>query len=127
MSGAARHARVPAELGRDGWARTAGHTATAGTATGRGASMGAALDDLGAVLAAMASRAHDEPSFWWDAANGQLHVAVPSPVDGGHTSYIVRMGDAGPSLSQCTSSGSAPACDALASAVGVTRVERERR
>lgn len=127
VSGAARYARVPAELGRDGWQRTAGRTATAGSVTGRGASDAAALDDLGALLAAMASRARQEPSFWWDADNACLHVAVPDPVDGGHTGYIVRMTDAGPVRSQCTSSGSAPAAEALTTAVGVTRVERERR
>ena len=122
-----RYARVPAELSRDGWRRDAGHTATAGQVTGRGDSMSAALEDLGQALAGMAGRVRQEPSFWWDEANGQLHVAVPDPVDGGHASYIVRMAGDAPALSGCRSYGSAPADDALSTAVGVVRVQDERR
>jgi hypothetical protein len=122
-----RHARVPAELSREGWQRTAGHAAAAGQVTGRGTSDAAALADLGSALEAMASRAYAEPAFWWDAANRQLHVVTPDHVSGGHHSYIVRMTDAGPVQSRCTSSGSAPVGEALSTAVGMTRVPGERR
>lgn len=124
--GARRCARVPAELSRDGWQRTAGHVATAGQVTGRGTSGAAALADLAGALEAMASRAYAGPAFWWDAANRQLHVVTPDPVSGGHFAYIVRMTDAGPVQSQCTSSGVAPAGEALSTAVGMARVPTER-
>lgn len=122
-----RHARVPAELSREGWQRTAGHAATAGQVTGRGTSGAAALADLGSALEAMASRAYAEPAFWWDADNGCLHVITPDHVSGGHFAHIVVMTDAGPYVSTGTSSGAAPAGEALATAVGLERVPVGRR
>lgn len=127
MSDAQRHARVPAEMSRDGWARSAGHVATAGGVTGRGKSAAAALDDLAAALGAMAGRAAEEPTFWWDADNRALHVAVPDVRDGGHSAYIVMMTDTGPYASMCKSAGCAPASEALTSATGMERVPQGRR
>jgi len=128
VSGDAQHyARVPAELGRAGWQRTAARTATAGAVTGYGTSASGALADLGKVLARMAGAAHEVPSFWWDEANGQLHVAVPDSVTGGHHGYIVRMTGAGPVVAACTSSGAGPASQAYANAAGMARVPQEGR
>jgi hypothetical protein len=126
VSDATRYARVPAELSRAGWQRTAAHVATAGQVTGRGTSQAAALADLGASLEAMAGRARTEPAFWWDADNQGLHVVVPDAVTGDSVAYMV-MFDAGTvRLSTGTTGMAGPPETALAHAEGLERVTTRR-
>jgi hypothetical protein len=122
MSDVQRHAKVPAELSRAGWQRTAAHVATAGQVTGRGTSVSAALDDLGRSLEAMAGRARTEPAFWWDADNQGLHVVVPDAVTGDSVAYMVMIADGTARLSKATTGMAGPPADALATAVGLERV-----
>jgi hypothetical protein len=126
MTDGQRHAKVPAELSRAGWQRTAAHVATAGQVTGRGASVSAALDDLGGALAAMAGRARTEPAFWWDADNQGLHVVVPDAVTGDSVAYMVMIADGTARLSVCTTGMAGPPSEALATAVGLERVTTKR-
>jgi uncharacterized Zn finger protein (UPF0148 family) len=120
-----RFAKVPAETGRAGYARTAPHTATAGTVQGRGTSQRAALDDLGTMLtAAMARAGSDTPSFAWDAANQALSVAVPDVMHGGSVTYMVRFDDNGPLTWFETSGNACEAKDAFATSVGTAIVPR---
>jgi hypothetical protein len=126
MSDAPRYARVPAELSRAGWQRTAAHVATAGQVTGRGTSDAAALADLGESLTAMAGRLRPGPAFWWDADNQGLHVVVPDPVTGDSVAYMVMIADGTARLSVCTTGMVGPPSDALATAVGLERVTHKR-
>lgn len=127
MSEVQRYARVPAELGRAGWQRSAGHTATSGALQGRGTSQASALESLAGQLSAMASRAGTAPAFYWDAGNQALHVAVPDAVTGDHTAYIVMIHDGEARLSVCTTGGEGAPENAFASAVGMERVVTGRR
>ena len=123
MSETQRYARVPAEMSRAGWQRTAWHVATAGKVTGRAASVAGALADLADHLKAMAGRAYEPPRFFWDADNGGLHVVTPDPVSGGHFAYMVMFPEGRPPyLSQGTASGTAPVSEALSTAVGLDPV-----
>lgn len=124
-----RLAKVRAAMGRAGWQRTAPHTATAGRVTGRGPSQQAALDDLGAKLAAACERdagSDGKPSFAWDADNECLWVAVPDVMHGGHTAYIVNMRHGNPALSPCVMSGNEPASEAFTGCLGFTPVIERR-
>jgi hypothetical protein len=123
MSGAPRYARVRAALGRAGWARTADHTATVGMVTGRGTSDAAALADLGSLLEAMAGRANELPSLWWDESGRTLWVAVGNPLTGDHDAVTVDMSGDVPRITS-TSNGSGPACRAFSGAVGTVPVHR---
>jgi hypothetical protein len=126
MTDGQRHAKVPAELSRAGWQRTAAHVATAGQVTGRGTSDAAALADLGGALAAMAGRARVEPAFWWDADNQGLHVVVPDAVTGDSAAYMILIADGTARLSVCTTGMAGPPSEALATAVGLERVTHKR-
>jgi hypothetical protein len=127
MSEVQRYAKVPAQTGRAGWQRTSEHTATAGSLQGRGTSIAAALESLGAQLTAMASRADVPPAFYWDADNQALHIAVPNPVTGDHVSYIVTVLDGEARLSTCTTSGGGAPDTAFEHAIGMERVVTGRR
>jgi hypothetical protein len=126
MADSQRYGRVPAELGRAGWQRTAAHTATAGTVQGTGTSQQKALDDLGTRLAAMAARGSDQPSAWWDDANCTLWVAYPDTVHGGHRAVAVHMTGASAPLPGTNVyaglAGTAPASEAFATSEGMERV-----
>jgi hypothetical protein len=126
MSEAPRYARVPATMGRAGWARCADHTADAGQVTGRGASQAKALDNLGSQLTAMAARARTEPAFWWDADNHGLHIVVPDAVTGDSVAYMVMIDNGQARLSVCTTGMAGSPDVALAHAVGLERVTTRR-
>lgn len=117
-----RFARVPAEMGRAGWQRTAPHTATTGQLAGQGESQAEALADLARLLEATAHRAHETPAFWWDADNRVLWVTVPDAVSGGCTAYPVHMDGEVPTVSGGVSSYAAPAAVAMAQSVGIVPV-----
>lgn len=121
--GVQRYAKVPAATGRATWHRDAKHTATSGFLQGQGTSQAAALADLGAKLAAMASRAMQDPCLAWDAANSVLWVAVTDPATGGHTELCVDMSGDVPRIGS-TGGGEGPACTAFKSANGMTPVTR---
>lgn len=124
MTDTTRYARVRAIMGRASWHRNAPHTATAGTLQGTGTSQAAALDDLGSQLAAACERDAGEPSFAWDAANGNLWVAVPDVIHGGHRAYVVHMDGDTPRLGSGVSAGNADVADAFKSWAGITPVTR---
>lgn len=118
-----RYARVPATMGHGPWSGKSGHTATAGAVQGRGTSESKALADLGALLAAAASRdASAEPSFWADE-NGGLWVAVPDVMHGGFRSYRVSgVTVASDASAKMTGSGTGDASEAYTSAAGMRKI-----
>ena len=122
MSEARRYARVPATLGRAGWQRSAEHTAEAGNVKAWGKSAASALDALGEALGAMADRAHEPASVWWDAANRSLWIAYPDAAGGGYRAVRVHMLAGEPGRVYAGMSGSGPASEAFANAEGMTRV-----
>lgn len=127
MSETQRYARVPAELGRAGWRRDAPHTAECGSVRGSGKSVAAALADLGSQLETIAKAARTDPTFWHDADNGLLTVAVPQADGESWVSYTVRLGqESGPVLATGTTHGGGDVREAYANAIGYARVERER-
>lgn len=127
MTETQRYAKVPAEMSRAGWARNSGHVATCGSMRGTGPTMSAALESLGSQLEAIAKAAHTMPSFWHDAQNDLLTVAVPFPDGTGWMSYTVRLGqESGPVLASGTTIAGGPVSEAYAGAIGYERVPPER-
>jgi hypothetical protein len=125
MTEAQKFARVAVTMGRTGWGRHAGHSATVGTLTGRGTSVAGALADLGRLITLACERdASDAVSFAWDDENGGLWVAVPDVLHGGHTEHMVSFRpDGSPFRARSLmSSGSKPARDAFADCAGFAAV-----
>lgn len=116
------YARVPAEMGREGWRPRSAHTATTGQLAGRGRSQAEALADLARQLEVTAHRVREAPSFWWDADNSVLWVTVPDAVNGGCMAYPVHMAGEVPTTGGGVTSYAAPASAAMAQSVGIVPV-----
>ena len=124
MTEAQKFARVAVTMGRTGWGRHAGHSATVGALTGRGTSVAGALADLGRLITLACERdASDAVSFAWDAENGGLWVAVPDVLHGGHTEHMMTFrADGSPVRARIMSGGSGAARDAFATCQGFAPV-----
>lgn len=125
-----RYARVQATMGRESWRRNARHTAKLGGLTGYGTSQAAALADLAGKITAAVKRPESQPdgvTFWHDAANGMLWVAVPDVLNGGADEYAVDLAGGYPSNPRRTGWTAYPARDALGSAVGMAPLAHDHQ